>query len=239
MKAWPGQFIVKTQQGDVPVKVRHSPRAKRLRLNSTEFGIILTVPPRAKQKVAENFIKSSTDWIDEAVRQMKVLKSLFDYANIRFEGKKLPIVQSDGPLAKKVEFQPHQILADAPTPLLRRKLVEAALRRMARKVLAARTEHFSQIMGVKPTKIRIADQRTRWGSCSTLGTISYNWRLIMTPPDVLDYIVIHELAHLKHMDHSPEFWDFVKLHRPNYREQEQWLDEIGPALVRRSSEIDV
>ncbi|MBQ9984658.1 MAG: M48 family metallopeptidase [Lachnospiraceae bacterium] len=101
------------------------------------------------------------------------------------------------------------------------------LREKARMVLTGRTEFFAGKLGVTYNKIRIGSQRTRWGSCSSKGTISYNWKLILMPEAVRDYVVVHELCHLLEMNHSPQFWKVVEEIIPNYKEYRRWLKENG------------
>ena len=86
-------------------------------------------------------------------------------------------------------------------------------------------------LGVEPERIQIRDQRTRWGSCSTRGTLSFNWRLVLAPFDVLDYVVVHELCHLREPNHSRRFWTLVEQRRPGWRAQRDWLHEHGPELL--------
>lgn len=81
--------------------------------------------------------------------------------------------------------------------------------------------------------ITVRDQKTRWGSCSARGNLNFNWRLILAPEPVLDYVVIHELAHRKEMNHSKQFWDIVEAMMPDYRTQRQWLKEHGDQLMAR------
>lgn len=101
------------------------------------------------------------------------------------------------------------------------------LREKARVVLCERTEFFAKKLGVTYSKIRIGNQRTRWGSCSSKGTISYNWKLILMPTAVMDYVVVHELCHLIEMNHSPRFWNMVEQVMPNYKEYRRWIKENG------------
>jgi NAD(P)-dependent dehydrogenase (short-subunit alcohol dehydrogenase family) len=86
-------------------------------------------------------------------------------------------------------------------------------------------------LGVDYASVRIANQRTRWGSCSTTGAMSFNWRLLLAPEDVLDYVVWHEACHLAVLDHSPRFWALVERHLPGYREPRAWLRRHGATLV--------
>jgi len=88
------------------------------------------------------------------------------------------------------------------------------------------------VMGVSYDSLQIRNQKTRWGSYSPrTGTLSMNYRLLMAPPSIVDYVIIHELAHVRHADHSPRFWRVVEQYDPAYREKETWLDEHGPTLI--------
>jgi len=98
--------------------------------------------------------------------------------------------------------------------------------------LVDRTNHWASQIGVHPTRISLRDQKTRWGSCSSRGTISYNWRIIMAPPEVLDYLVIHELCHMIHHNHSAAFWAEVARWTPDCRNQRRWLRLNGTVLSK-------
>lgn len=99
--------------------------------------------------------------------------------------------------------------------------------------LEERVLHWSRALGVDYLKLTVKDQRTLWGSCSTKGNLSFNWRLLVMPPAVLDYIVIHELAHRVELNHSRRFWSVVEGHCPEHRLHRRWLRAHGPALLRR------
>ncbi len=86
-------------------------------------------------------------------------------------------------------------------------------------------------IGVEYRRIRIGGQRTLWGSCSPRGTLSFNWRLVLAPLEVLDYVVVHELCHLRVPNHSRRFWALVERHRPHWRQQREWLRDYGPELL--------
>lgn len=103
-------------------------------------------------------------------------------------------------------------------------------KKYARKIFEARVAYFQQFTGGNYTSITIRDQKTRWGSCSGRGTLSFNWRLILAPPEILDYVVVHELCHLTHMNHSKKFWELVGSVIPDYKAKRKWLKENGHTL---------
>jgi predicted metal-dependent hydrolase len=108
---------------------------------------------------------------------------------------------------------------------------ESEARVAARELVSALAEEEAQRLGVAYHQIRIGSQRTLWGSCSPRGTLSFNWRLVLAPFEVLDYVVVHELCHLRVLNHSRRFWRLVEARRPHWREQRAWLREYGPELL--------
>lgn len=112
-----------------------------------------------------------------------------------------------------------------------RAVSEDDARRAARELVAMIADEEAAALGVRVERITIRDQRTRWGSCSTTGALSFNWRLAIAPFEVLDYVVVHELCHLREHNHSARFWKLVEARRPDYRAQRAWLDEHGPELL--------
>ncbi len=112
-----------------------------------------------------------------------------------------------------------------------RDVSEADARRAAREVITMLCEEEAELLGVTYERIEIRDQRTRWGSCSTRGTLSFNWRLVLAPFEVLDYVVVHELCHLREPNHSLRFWKLVESRRPDWRAHREWLHQHGPELL--------
>lgn len=113
----------------------------------------------------------------------------------------------------------------------RLQILEKRYRNAARQQIAARVSYYQPLTGGCYTTIAIRDQKTHWGSCSSRGTLSFNYRLIFAPPVILDYVVVHELCHLTHMDHSQNFWNLVADIMPDYKSCKQWLRDHGHELT--------
>ena len=111
------------------------------------------------------------------------------------------------------------------------KYLEKQYRKVAEEYIAKRVEHYITQTGGSYKRITIRDQKTRWGSCSSNGGLSFNWRLMLAPPRVLDYVVVHELCHLTHMNHSRDFWNKVESIMPDYRVYRDWLKKNGSSLT--------
>jgi hypothetical protein len=112
-----------------------------------------------------------------------------------------------------------------------RRVSEAEARVAARELVTMVLEEEAPALGVSYARVQIRDQRTRWGSCSARGTLSFNWRLALAPLEVLDYVVVHELCHLREPNHSARFWRLVSSRRPGWRTQRDWLTTHGPELL--------
>ena len=109
----------------------------------------------------------------------------------------------------------------------RRILLEKWYRRQAEQLLSEKAAFYAERLGVSFADIRIKDQRSRWGSCSSMGNLNYNWKLVLMPPGVLDYVVVHELAHRREMNHSAAFWKVVATWMPDYKKYRKWLRDNG------------
>lgn len=119
------------------------------------------------------------------------------------------------------------------TPYERR--LEAPYRQAAKEYIPKRVAYYASLLGVDYATISIRDQKTRWGSCSSKGNLSFSWRLILAPPKVLDYVVVHELCHRKEMNHSGRFWALVQSMIPDYQIHRKWLKDYGNTLTLTSS----
>lgn len=140
--------------------------------------------------------------------------------------KRIWIVTKYLEVQEKQRNRPVSELTDTQRLALEKRYIAAA-----KEYFPKRVEHFHQFTGGSYNRITIRDQKTRWGSCSARGTLSFNWRLMLAPPGILDYVVVHELCHLTHMDHSAAFWQKVESVYPDYRTARKWLKDHGQELV--------
>ncbi len=129
-------------------------------------------------------------------------------------------------MMKRRQDIPASDLTDTQRAALEKRYIAAA-----KEYFPKRAAYFQQFTGGTYSRISIRGQKTRWGSCSAKGTLSFNWRLMLAPPAVLDYVVVHELCHLSHMDHSDSFWKKVESVYPDYRTARKWLKDHGHELV--------
>lgn len=130
---------------------------------------------------------------------------------------------------EKIKKTKERFEAEPTEKLTREKVI--ALAEEALKVIPARVEYFAKVIGVTYGKITIRNQKTRWGSCSSKGNLNFNCLLMLAPPEVLDYVVVHELCHRKQMNHSKAFWLEVEKVLPNYKEVRKWLKEEGSQMI--------
>jgi predicted metal-dependent hydrolase len=219
--------------GGSEVVVRRSARARRYRIEVKRDGTaVLTIPVRGSAREAQAFLERQAAWLSRArervARRQRPAAAWTHGTPVLFRGEWLT-VEPHATRAGVVSLGGREFRVRSATPDLRPAL-EAQFKRIAKVELAARAWELAATHAIQVRRVSIRSQRTRWGSCSTKGTISLNWRLVQAPPAVADYVVLHELAHTRHMNHSSGFWRTVAELCPGWREAEQWLKANGPAL---------
>jgi predicted metal-dependent hydrolase len=194
----------------------------------------MTLPLRVSRAEAQSFAEKSRDWISSQLRKQTARIEICQDAEIMLRGKAQRIVLTGKARGLVLhDVSTCTIHVPGQTPHVARRLTEW-LKQEAKRDLAQATEKYARTMGVAIKTIAVRDQKSRWGSCSSTGALSYSWRLVMAPPDVLDYVAAHEVAHLKEMNHGPRFWRLVLTHCPTTRHSKQWLKAKGRELHRLS-----
>ncbi len=142
-------------------------------------------------------------------------------------------LRHDRELAKGVYLQAEQVVVSPGTrndPRSIRKLIRAWYCASAGKILAERIAFYSSSLAVNPRRVAVKEHRRQWGSCSRKGNLNFNWKLVMAPIEIVDYVVVHELSHLHHLNHSKLFWEKVASIIPDYKERRKWLKNHGLKL---------
>jgi predicted metal-dependent hydrolase len=209
--------------------VRRSDRARRVRVAvDPEKGVEVVLPRRAPMRAAQAAVVELRPWIERRLREVEATKAhvAARAGTVPYLGETLRLVPERG--RTRVHRRGDDLLVpegDAHAAL------ERWYRRMARAEIAPRLDAAVAALGTRYTALTIRNQKTRWGSCSSNGSMSFNWRLLLAPEPVLGYVVWHEACHLKVMDHSPRFWALVERHMPLYAEPRRWLRRHGGTLV--------
>ncbi|MEM8655591.1 MAG: SprT family zinc-dependent metalloprotease [Pseudomonadota bacterium] len=217
-------------QPDIELTLRRSARARRitLRISSLDGRVTLTLPAHVAEREALDFARQKEPWIRKhlAARVEDVAVQLGGVLPV--EGQMCTLVAGNG---RAVQLTEETIaVPGAPDAVPRR--VQGFLKARARDVLAAACDDYAARLGRPYSGLSLRDTRSRWGSCSSAGRLMFSWRLIMAPPEVLNYVAAHEVAHLAQMNHSPAFWAEVTRLYGSYDTPRRWLRTEGNALHR-------
>ena len=214
----------------IPLILRRSGRAKRisLRISQLDGRVTLTMPTRLPEREAMDFAREKETWIRKHLDARGSEVSVVLGAQIPLGGRMLTLVQGTG---RRVEIG-EETIAVPGKPERAGKRLAAYLKEVARDRLAGACDDYAALLGKRYNRISIRDTRSRWGSCTSDGGLMFSWRLIMTPPEVLDYVAAHEVAHLAEMNHSAAFWAGVERIYGPYKAPRSWLRKNGSDLHR-------
>jgi predicted metal-dependent hydrolase len=230
---------------NIPYTVRKSQRAKSVRLRiDAKNGLQVVVPKAARGLDVEAVLLDSTDWILKHYAKVQQVKAderrYVTGETIPYLGREWPLEVIEKRSGKLITVTQNEAIirvsvpADIPVKDRResiRSALEAWYRRQAKEYLGPRVAHLARQHGFEYERITIKGQTTRWGSCSSNRNLNFNYRLMMTPPVVIDYVIIHELCHLREMNHSPRFWALVAQYCPDYKQWVTWLKKNSARLV--------
>lgn len=229
----------------IPYRMETSNR-KTISIRVNHEGIIVRAPKTLSRRKIEELVETKANWISEKYHEMKAVKPLIQPTDYREgsrllyrggeiilkyrEGSKYGVKDGEG----KVWIEQDQLnvaLTDFSVGAIQ-NVLEQWYRHEARQRIEERVFYYCNRFefGKRVNRIFIKDQKSRWGSCSSKCNLNFNYRLIMAPDEVLDYVIIHELCHLKHMNHSVDFWNAVEEIMPNYKTYRTWLRKYGGSL---------
>jgi predicted metal-dependent hydrolase len=210
----------------IPLLMVHHPRARRYLLRLRPDGIArVTIPRYGNHRAAWDFASRNVGWLEQQFQSLAARPKIPDTWNlgteILFRGELFRIESDAG---ASIRFSTERLtVSDARADL--RRAIQKHLRDLATEELPPRVVALATLRGITVSRVSVRNQKSRWGSCSRRGTISLNWRLIQTPDFVRDYIILHELAHRRQMNHSEKFWQEVEHLFPDYLQAERWLKQ--------------
>jgi predicted metal-dependent hydrolase len=242
-----GKFNFVFEGTSLDYTLKRSPRARLIWMQiKPGQGLIVTIPDRYNSDLLAEFFARNSHWLKK--HQQHILQSgnpltpvdIGPANQVVFQGKVLQIMENrNGYTRNCALIENNQLVFCRPvsSPALKSDDVRDWLITQATRLIKEKVTVFSGLMGLEVKRVSIRDQRTRWGSCSRLHNLNFNWRLIMAPESILDYVVVHELCHLREMSHSQKFWKLVAAYCPQWREQRQWLNghrdelHINPRII--------
>ncbi len=232
--------LLKVDGLPAPVEIRRHPTARRLtlRVSHSARAVVLTIPRYTDVREADRFLAKSIDWVRERLEGVPDAVPFADGAivplrgithEVRLAGRRpgRGVVEVE---AGKASAMPALVVFGAEEHGARR--LRDWLMTEAKRDLDERVEYHAGRLSLTARRVAVRDQKSRWGSCTSDGQLSFSWRLVLAPPMVLDYVAAHEVAHLAEMNHGPRFWRLVKQTMPRLEEAKRWLHLNGMGLYR-------
>lgn len=218
----------------VPVEVVENARARRLTLRIVPGGggLKVTIPPHVREDELAEFLDRNRNWAASRLARLPETTKIEEGAIIPFKGVDHKIIYLDrlrGVVEAKPVLEEPSLLVPGDPAMVSRKVL-AFLKKEARRELNLAVTEYAEALSVRPKIVRITDTTSRWGSCSSTRTLSFSWRIIMAPPEVLHYLAAHEVAHLREMNHSENFWNLVREICPDMASHKAWLKTNGNRL---------
>lgn len=232
-------------KSSIPYEIVRSPKRKTVSITVDNESVKVICPIDTTQEKIEAILANKVIWIR---KQLLHFEEINDYRHHRLflSGEKLPylgrqyrlkIINTSEAVKPSFKFSHGTFIAEIPDSILKEQyreillpLYEEWIKEKALKYVKSRLKRYTEILQTEPTAIIIKNQAQRWGSCTPSGKVLLNWRIFLAPVSIIDYVLIHELAHLKHLNHSFEFWETIKMLQPNYEEKKEWLRINGPSL---------
>lgn len=240
----PERYLIAVNGSTIEYMVVRSPKRRRtveIRVDPPDL-VVVHAPARVAKSMLATIVTRRASWIARQIARHAELLSraprhYVTGEQVRYLGKEMPLRSHMGAGLKKpsarlrggaLEISLPPGLSATECSAAASLAVEAWYRERALAEISRRVRVWAERMEVQPTGVRVRDQKTRWGSCGPTGLLHFNWRLIMAPPAVVDYVVVHELAHIGHPHHRPTFWRCVERYVPDWRERKRVLHLEGP-----------
>jgi predicted metal-dependent hydrolase len=224
----------------VPYRIRRSDRARHARILVGGDGVEVVVPRRFPMRKVQPFVEEKWPWIERTLRRMRESEAVVPRARLEdggalsYLGERLTLQVRVEPRRRRFHVARRRGVVTAavsrPGPAALQDALERWYRRQARIEVTRRLDAATAAAGLRYDSLQIRGQRTRWASCSSTGAMSFNWRLLLAPAEILDYVVEHEVAHLEVHDHSERFWSLLGSRCPDWGDHERWLRAHGHAL---------
>ncbi len=214
---------------EIEYVVRRSARAKRVSVKiHPDGGVEVVLPQRSPERAAAAAVFELRPWIERRLAEVQVTRALLREraGTLPYLGASLVLVAEPGRRVARRDGDLLLVPTADPKPA-----IERFYRRSARAEIASRLDAATEAVGAGYASLSIRGQRSRWASCSAAGGMSFNWRLLLAPERILDYVVWHEVCHLEIRDHSPRFWELLGSRFPDWRKQRAWLARNGATLV--------
>lgn len=235
------ELALNESDGLIEIEVVYSRRrtiAIKIEING---NIKVYAPKGTSRRIIGDMVSSKADWIIKNLHEVKSIRTqeakreYIDGESLTYLGQDYPLQLKVNPELKKmtVRLSDDKFLVDTPVAdaAAIRGGLEAWYRFMGADHINARLNYYQSLLDVNPSRVTIRNQKTRWGSCSSKGNLNFNWRLMMAPAEVIDYVVVHELSHMIHLNHSKNFWNQVSVILPDYRARKDWLKKNGSRLI--------
>ena len=220
----------------IPYLLKISTRRRTIGLQIDEKGLTVHIPRRVPPHTVESLLQDKSDWIARKLAKWQDRPAAIEWqdgATLRYLGQEIRLSLRQDPKSRAADFDGSRLHLALPNPTdpvaVQRKVVQW-LAKQSRPDFTRRIELLAAKLGVPTPPLYLSSARTRWGSCNSRGEIRLNWRLIQAPPHIIHYVVAHELAHLKDMNHSPKFWAWVKKLCPEYEAARNELKAISAEL---------
>lgn len=215
---------------DFPIKIISSPRAGKLtlRIDSKERLPVLSVPQRCPVKKAVDFVNFHKEWIFDSLKKIPDSKTFEDTETFSLFGRLVTICHN--PKLRKGVFLENNILYVSGEKEFLHRRVRDFIKKQAKNIFYTKSQELAQKIGCRVKDVTIKDTKSRWGSCSSMCNINYSWRIALAPEFVINYLIAHEVSHLKHQDHSRNFWNCVRALEPECSRGRLWLKQHGKEL---------